>query len=70
LVRNIEEDPSLIKTTLLAVRAFFLALPYASNNFKVQAERDYIMNKIFLALTLKDEEIRTIAMQTLVEIGR
>lgn len=54
----------------MAARAFFQALPYASNNFKVESERDYIMARIFEALTIPEEEIRVIAMQTLVEIGR
>jgi hypothetical protein len=54
----------------LAVKAFFLALPYASNNFKVDAERDYIMARIFEALTVENEDIRVIAMQILVEVGR
>ncbi|CDW87040.1 importin subunit beta-1-like [Stylonychia lemnae] len=70
LVRNLSADASLTKTTLLAAKAFFLALPYASNNFKVDGERDYIMARIFELLTLENEEIRVIAMQTLVEVGR
>jgi importin subunit beta-1 len=52
LVRNIEVDPSFVRTTLLAVRATFLALPYATQNFKVAVERDYIMTKLFSALTI------------------
>ena len=47
-----------------------MALPLASQNFKVQNERDYIMTKIFEAFKNQDEEIRTIAMQSLVEIAR
>jgi importin subunit beta-1 len=33
LTRNISLDPALIKTTLLATRALYQALPYASPNF-------------------------------------
>ena len=60
----------MIQTTNLAVKGLFAALPFASQNFKVSGERDYIMKKVFEALKVKDEESRTVAMQTLVEIGR
>jgi bacterioferritin (cytochrome b1) len=47
-----------------------LALPLASQNFKVQQERDYIMSRIFEAFKNQEEEIHIIAMQSLVEIAR
>lgn len=49
LTQNITADPNFLKTTILATRAFFNALPYASQNFKVQQERDFIMGKLFEA---------------------
>lgn len=36
----------------------------------VAQERDFIMQKVFEALENKDQEIREVAMQCLVEIGR
>jgi hypothetical protein len=57
-------------TTILAVKAFFNALPYASQNFIVQFQRDYIMDRLFDAFKCSNEDIRVVAMQTLVEIGR
>jgi hypothetical protein len=45
-------------------------LPYASRNFKVQQERDFIMGKLFEAFRVTDEDTKTVAMQTLVEIAR
>ena len=47
LIKNIIIEPQFEQTTLLAVKAFFLALPYAEQNFKVAHERDFIMEKLF-----------------------
>lgn len=44
-------------------------MPYASQNFLVDAERDYIMEKIFIACDSLDEEIRESALMTLQEVG-
>jgi hypothetical protein len=52
------------------VKAFFQALPFASQNFKVQQERDYIMARLFDAFKVQDDDVQIIAMQTLVEIAR
>ena len=64
----------MIKSTLLSVKAFFLALPYASRNFQVPAERDYIMQHLFEAFKVApssdSEEVKVVAMQTLVEVAR
>ena len=70
LTRNITSDPTLESTTLLAIRAFYQALPYASPNFQVVHERDYIMERLFDAFKNPEQEIRVIAMQTLVDVGR
>lgn len=50
LVTNISELDEAQSTTLLAIKGLFNALPYTSHNFENQAARDFIMNKIFLAL--------------------
>lgn len=70
LTSNINANPDLKKSTLLAVKAFFQALPFASQNFLVHQEREFIMSKLFEAFQVPDEDIRIIAMQTLVEIAR
>jgi hypothetical protein len=55
---------------MLAVNAFQQALPFASQNFKVHQEREFIVSRLFEAFKNQDEDIRTTAMQTLVEIAR
>ena len=70
LTTNIHTDPAQKKSTLLAIRALFLALPYASQNFKIQNERDFIMKQLFGAFQVDDEEIKIVAMQSLVEVAR
>lgn len=70
LSNNIFTTKETEKTTLFAIKGLFFALPHASQNFKVSQERDYIMQKVFEALLNDNEDIRTTAMQTLVEIGR
>jgi hypothetical protein len=62
LVNNISADQTFDKITTIAVRALLQSLPFAAQNFKVQGERDYIMTKVFEALTSKDEDIRVSAM--------
>ena len=44
LTNNISSDASKTKTCNLAIKAFFSALPFAQNNFKVEEQRDFIMN--------------------------
>lgn len=72
LTSNISASSDLKKSTHLAVKAFFQALPFASQNFRVHQEREYIMSKLFEAFKIEggDEEIEMLAMQTLVEIAR
>lgn len=43
LTSNITSNQALLKSTQLASKAFFMALPFASQNFKVKEERDFIM---------------------------
>jgi importin subunit beta-1 len=70
LVNNITLDPNYTKSTTYATKGLFYAIPYAAQNFKVEGERNYIMEKVFLAIDHPDEEIKVAALQTLVEIGR
>ncbi len=70
LSSNITSNPALQKSTLLASKAFFQALPFASKNFKVKDERDFIMGRLFESFKNDEEDIRLTAMQTLVEIAR
>lgn len=53
---------------MIASRALLSAIALASQNFEVQAERDFIMSKIFEALQIPVVEVRESAMQTLVEL--
>ncbi len=73
LTNNISTDyssPDLQKCTEYAIKGLLNALPFATQNFQVTHERDYIMQKVFDALQNPVEDIRVTAMQTLVEIGR
>jgi importin subunit beta-1 len=70
LTSNITSVAANEKSTHLAVKAFFQALPFAHQNFQKQAERDYIMKQLFEAFLVQDEDTKFIAMQTLVEIAR
>jgi HEAT repeat protein len=73
LTNNISKDgsnPVVLKNTEYSIRALFNALPYMRQNFQVKEERDFIMAKIFEAMENPSEDIRTTAMQALVEIGR
>jgi len=69
LINNISASPDSLESTRLAIKALPNAVPYASQNFKVDAERDYIMEKIFMACESPDEEVREFALNTLQEVG-
>jgi len=74
LTTNIDKDENKTSNgfpaTKLAVKALLHSLPYASQNFKVEQERRFIMDKIFDALEVTDVDIRENAMQVLVELAR
>lgn len=70
LTSNITNDEAFAAPCKLAVKALLHSIPYTAANFEVQAERDFIMAKIFDALSNKEVEIRENAMQCLVEVGR
>ena len=56
--------------TKLAVKALLHAIPYAEQNFKVEHERNFVMQKIFEAIEIADVDVREHAMQSLVELAR
>lgn len=72
LTSNISADPAKdkIDLTLLSLKSFFHALPYAHQNFQIQNERDFIMSKLFEGFNVQDEDCQITAMQILVEIGK
>ena len=45
------------ETTRLSIKALIYSIPYTSPNFKVEQEREFIMQKIFTACAIDDEEI-------------
>ena len=58
LTNNIGPAPEVSIFTKLAVKALLNCIPYMEQNFQVEAERNFIMQKIFEALKQQDEEIR------------
>ena len=69
LINNISASPDAVEPTRLAIKSLPNAIPYADQNFKVTAERDYIMEKIFVACDCPDDEVREYALNTLQEIA-
>jgi importin subunit beta-1 len=65
LINNISAAPDALEPTKLAIKALPNAIPYANQNFKNAQERDFIMEKIFLACESADEEVRESALNTL-----
>jgi importin subunit beta-1 len=57
LTSNITEDQASVEPTRLSIRALLYSIPYTSPNFQVPAERDFIMQKVFLACKHGDEEV-------------
>lgn len=68
LINNILEAQEAQKVTLVALKGFYAAVGYASSNFEVAEERDFIMQKVFAACGIPDEEIQEVGLQILVEI--
>lgn len=56
LTNNIEKSEN-IEPTKLSIKALLYSIPYISPNFKIEQERDFIMNKIFIACEMEDEEV-------------
>jgi len=68
LTQNISADPSLIAFTQIAIKALLNSIPFASQNFQIPGERDFIMEKIFLSCESSDEDVREHALHCLREI--
>jgi len=49
--------PDQIDLTRIAMKAFSRAAPITHRNFQVQEQKEFIMNKIFEAGKINDEEI-------------
>jgi len=69
LTNNISASPEEEQPTKLAIKALLYSIPYTSPNFKVQSERDFIMQKVILACGSNDEEICEFALHCLREIA-
>ena len=65
---NAQEGNGFAATTI-AAKGLLKSISFASQNFQVQVERDFIMNKIFEALEAPADAVREAAMQTLVELA-
>lgn len=70
VVKNISDDKSLQKLTLVALKAFFSSIYLAEAAFKVQQQRDFIMERLFKVCEIDDDDIREVTMQILVDIAR
>ena len=72
LINNIHGNPGpdQLEPCRVATKALSISIPFASQNFKVQNERDYIMNKLFEACESSgDEDIIDCSLQSLREIS-
>ena len=49
--------PDQIELTKIAIKAFSRAAPITDRNFKVPEQKEFIMQKLFEASTINDEEI-------------
>ena len=61
-----EESLSL---TRVAARALSYSVPFASQNFRIQHERDYIMDRVFQAMDTNDEDTQESVLQCLAEVS-
>ena len=68
LTNNITADGQ-IESSKLSIKALLYSIPYTAPNFKVEQERDFIMEKVFTACNLPDEEIQEYALHCLREIA-
>jgi len=50
-------DSGPVEPSKLSIKALLYSIPFTSPNFKVQNERDFIMQKVFLACSIADDEI-------------
>lgn len=52
------------------MKAFARAAPFTKRNFEVEVQKNYIMNALFQAVTINDEEVLESLMEALVDIGK
>ena len=70
LVNNINkgDTESTQEPCRIAIRALVASIPYASANFLVQNEKDFIMDKVFMACYSPNEDIVESALTCLTDI--
>jgi len=56
LTNNISNEGP-IEPTKLAIKALLYSVPYTRPNFQVEAERNFIMEKVFAACKSTDQEV-------------
>ena len=58
LVNNISasQNEDALILSRIACKALSFSIPFASQNFRVKHERDFIMERIFMAMESNDEE--------------
>ena len=69
LITNVSMEEANLEATKLAVKALPNSIAYAKNIFGNDTDRDFLMDKIFTACQLQQEEIQEYALHTLREIG-
>lgn len=71
LINNMSSDQKeeSCSLTRVAARALSYSVPFASQNFRIQHERDYIMERVFQAMESNDEETQESVLQCLAEIS-
>jgi len=69
IIKNIDSAQS-VDVVKIAVKAFYAALHLADGNFQVQAERDFIMQKLFQVSEANDEEVQEVSMQIFVDLSK
>jgi importin subunit beta-1 len=68
LTNNIS-DTGPIESSKLSIKALLYSVPYVSPNFQKPEERDFIMQKIFTACSINDEEVQEFGLHCLREIS-
>lgn len=66
IVKNLDSGNQALQK--ISVKAFYSALHLADENFRVQEQRDFIMQKLFEVAGSQDEDIQEIIMQIFVDV--
>lgn len=67
-IKGTLENDADFEACKLAIKAMVFSIPYSSQNFKVEGERNFIMEKLFGACQHQNEEIVENALTCLREI--